>query len=195
VYEGESRMDTLLEKCSKEYVDVNNIVAREQYKEIYGIESGINKAGLLFHSKGNIAINSNDFGRMWSLQNKVGGVYLMKNKQTTLTEDIIRKTEELAGAEDLRDQIVVCTDIAEKTLELLKIMKKVDENDYRKNIVHLFFQAIKRNYAKKKFNRKQINLLIEMITISTGKTVTEEEYLQYDEELYLNRLDSFAEVE
>ena len=62
-------------------------------------------------------------------------------------------------------------------------------------MVHLFFQAVKRNYARKKFNQKQIALLLKIIKASTKMLVTEEEYLQFDEQLYLNDLDVFPEME
>ena len=74
-------------------------------------------------------------------------------------------------------------------------MRKTDKSDYRKNMVHLFFQAVKRNYARKKFNQKQIALLLKIIKASTKMLVTEEEYLQFDEQLYLNDLDVFPEME
>lgn len=140
-------------------------------------------------------INNKKLIVLENMKNKVSGEYDVKSKQATLTEDIILKTEELVTGEDLRDQIAICTEIAEKTLQLLKIMKKTDKCDYKKNVVHLFFQAVKRNYARKKFNQKQITLLLKIIKSSTKMMVTEEEYLQFDEQLYLNDIDVFPEME
>lgn len=163
--------------------------SREEY------DFGANKVG--YHSIvwTSPRINNKNIIVLENMKNKVSGEYRVKNEQATLTEDIILKTEELAVGEDLRDQIAICAEIAEKTLQLLKIMKKTDKCDYRKNMVHLFFQAVKRNYARKKFNQKQITLLLKMIKTSTKMRVTEEEYLQFDEQLYLNDMDVFPEME
>lgn len=162
---------------------------REEY------DFGANKVGYPPVLWTNSRINNKNIIVLENMKNKVSGEYGVKSEQATLTEDIIIKTEELAEGEDLRDQIAICTEIAEKTLQLLKIMRKTDKSDYRKNVVHLFFQAVKRNYARKKFNQKQIALLLKIIKASTKMLVTEEEYLQFDEQLYLNDLDVFPEME
>lgn len=202
-------MDILLENDKKEYLGDTDFIANEFDYSWDKNDSWTNKFRIPdFLDYGKAMVNNQDINSailsVKPLQanmveifrnNRVSGVYLMKNKQTALTEDIIRRTKELVEKEDLRDQIIICSDIVQKTLNLLKLMEKVDLYGYKKNVVHLFFQAIKRNYAKKKFNQKQIELLIKIMKASMEITVTEEEYLKYDEELYLNDLDTLAEVE
>lgn len=202
-------MDTLLDRNRKEYLSDADIIAYGFDDSQYIINLGTNKVripAVINFEKERVNNQNINLTNLWanslranmieiSKNNRVSGASLMRNKKTALTEDIIRRTEKLAEIEDLRDQIIICSDIAEKTLNLLKLMEKVDLYGYEKNVVHLFFQAIKRNYAKKKFNQKQIELLIKIMKASMEITVTEEEYLKYDEELYLNDLDTLAEVE
>ena len=78
---------------------------------------------------------------------------------------------------------------------LLKIMEKTEENNYKKNVIHLFYQAIKRNYARAKFNESQIGLMVEMIKKSQENFVDEEDYFELDERLYQNKLEIFPEGE
>lgn len=63
---------------------------------------------------------------------------LQKSEQSMLTNDILKDIEELYDIEDIRDQISYCASIAEKTLKLLKIVKKPDEGNYKK-ILYIFF--------------------------------------------------------
>lgn len=201
-------MNTFLKSNSEEYLSDTDIIT---YKYDYSREKGIletNKSfiPIFYYEKAKVN-NQNINSAILSVKplhanmaeifknNRVSGAYLMRNKQTALTEDIIRRTKELAEVGDLWGQIIICSDIVQKTLNLLKLMEKVDLYGYEKNVVHLFFQAIKRNYARKKFNQKQIELLEKIIKASMATIVTEEEYLQYDEELYFNDLDTLAEVE
>ena len=200
-------MDTLLDSNRKEYLSDADIIAYRFDDSQHKIDLGINKSliPVFFYEKAmtnnqnrnsdNLLVNSLRTNAEIFRNNRVSGVYSMRNKQTALTEDIIRRTKGLEEVEDLRDQIIICSDIVQKTLNLLKLMEKANLYGYEKNVVHLFFQAIKRNYAKKKFNQKQIELLVKIMKASMEMIVSEEEYLQYDEELYFNDLDTLAEVE
>lgn len=114
-----------------------------------------------------------------------------KREQTDLTNDIVREIEALEENEDIRDQIAICTSVAQKTLKLLKMMPKSSEDNYKKNIVHLFYQAIKRNYARKHFTKEQIDVLVRLMKESKNMVVSEDKYFEYDEELYNCDLEVF----
>ena len=116
-----------------------------------------------------------------------------KKEESMLTNDILDKMNQLYESEDLQDQIAYCASIAEQTFQLLKIVKKESEDNCRKEVLHLFYQAVKRNYAKKVFCKGQVDLLKEMIKRSQESFIREEEYLDFDERLYLNKLEIFPE--
>lgn len=120
---------------------------------------------------------------------------MQKREHSVLTNDIIEEVKKLYGVEDLQDQIACCVSIADKTFRLLKVMEKAEEGNYKKDIVHLFYQVVKRNYAKGRFNEGQIKLLLEMIEKSKKPYISEEEYFEVDKRLYQNKLDIFPEGE
>lgn len=120
----------------------------------------------------------------------------MKNdEQTKLTNDIICDVKKLLEVDELRDQINECASIADKTFKLLKITKKYNDDNYKKNALHLFYQIIKRNYAKKLFNQKQVELLLQILEESKTTFISEDRYYEFDEQAYLNKLDVFPEEE
>ena len=59
----------------------------------------------------------------------------------------------------------------------------------------LFYQIIKRNYAKKLFNQKQVELLLQLLEESKKTFISEDKYYEFDEQTYLNKLDAFPEEE
>lgn len=125
---------------------------------------------------------------------KVSGEDMRQEKEESmLTNDILEEVKQLYESEDLQDQISHCASIAEQTFRLLKIVKKTGENNYRKEVLHLFYQAIKRNYAKKVFCKEQVDLLREMMEKGQTSYIGEEEYFDFDERLYLNKIEIFPE--
>ncbi len=123
--------------------------------------------------------------------NKLSENRMENREQAELTNDIVREIETLEENEDIRDQIAICTSVAQKTLKLLKIMPKSNEDNYKKSIVHLFYQAIKRNYARKLFTKEQIAVLVRLMKESKNMVVSEDKYFEYDEELYNCDLEVF----
>ena len=120
----------------------------------------------------------------------------MKNDdQTKLTNDIICDVKKLLEVDELRDQINDCTSIADKTFRLLKITKKQNDDNYKKNTLQLFYQIIKQNYAKKLFNQKQVELLLQILEECKTTFISEDKYYEFDEHAYLNKLDVFPEEE
>lgn len=126
---------------------------------------------------------------------KASEVIMKSDEQTKLTNDIIKNIEELSENEEIRDQIATCASMAKKTLKLLKITSCSSDGNYRKSMLHLFYQVIKRNYARELFNEKQISLLKEMLMESKKPFISEDRYAEFDEQLYLNKLTVFPEEE
>lgn len=124
-------------------------------------------------------------------ENEVSEEDMFQKQSVVLTNDILGNVKELYQTEDIQEQISCCVSIAEKTFQLLKAVEKTEENNYKKDMIHLFYQVIKRNYARGKFNDAQIGLMMEMLEKSQKFFVDEEEYFELDERLYLNNLEIF----
>ena len=180
-----------VQKKDVQNAQVNAIL--KQYSEINQKLGNFNRR-LTDLERNNLWIN-----REFYLENEENEVseedVLCEQEQSMLTNDILEEVEQLYQTEDIQDQISCCVSIAEKTFQLLKIMEKTEENNYKKNVIHLFYQAIKRNYARAKFNESQIGLMVEMIKKSQENFVDEEDYFELDERLYKNKLEIFPEGE
>lgn len=122
-------------------------------------------------------------------------VRMILSEPVKLTNDIIADVKHLDDVDELRDQIGACVRIKEQTLKLLNITKTRQEENYQKSCIHLFFQAISRNYARQIFKHSQLNLLVEILEESKKPFVDEERYFELDERLYNEKLDIFTEVE
>ncbi len=143
------------------------------------------------------ALQNRDFpyhDKFYSKNREHGGSredVLLEKEPFALTNDILAEVKQLYGFGDIRDQISCCASVADKTFQLLKIVRKTDGHNYRKDTLHLFYQVIKRNYASRRFCKEQIDLLVEMLEKSQKTFIGEEEYFNLDERVYQNNLDVF----
>lgn len=117
------------------------------------------------------------------------------NILSKLTNDIISSVKCLADIIEIQDQIFMCAKIKDQTLILLSKTKTNEEGNYQKGCIHLFFQAIIRNYAKHIFAQSQLDLLVEILEESKHSYVSEERYFQLDKKLYDTDLNIFPEEE
>lgn len=117
------------------------------------------------------------------------------SEQVEFLGNIISEMTKLEGLDDIRDQISHCAFICDKTLNLLKIYHCSDENNYCKKTLHLFFQAVKRNYAKNLFLEEQITVLLDMLKEIKSFFIDEDAYWKFDERLYDTGLAVFPEEE
>lgn len=115
--------------------------------------------------------------------------------ESRIIQDIICEVEKFKNCDDIQDQIAISACISEKCLKLLKIMKRSGDDNQRKSTVHLFFQAIKRNYAKSLFNGEQVDLMKLMLVESQNDYISESKYFDFDEKLYQVNLSVFPEEE
>ncbi len=116
-------------------------------------------------------------------------------EQEKLTRDILSDVRRLSDLKDLRDQICMCVQIKEQTVKLLKMTKVRGEENYQKACIHLFLQAIGKNYAEHLLTQSQLDLLTEILEESKKDYVSEEKYFQLDEKVYNNDMNIFPEEE
>lgn len=126
---------------------------------------------------------------------KVSKMGVALSEADKLTDNIVADVKSLADVEEIRDQICICAKIKQQTLRLLKMTKTKTEENYQKGCIHLFFQAIARNYAQHIFKEPQLDLLVEIMEESKKGYVSEERYFQLDKKVYDNRLSIFPEEE
>ncbi len=124
------------------------------------------------------------------------GDEIMKlSEENRIIQEIITEVEKIKELDDIQDQIASCACVSNKCLKLLRIVKRNGENNQRKSTMHLFFQAIKRNYAKKVFTNNQIDLMILMLMECQNEYIGESKYFEFDEKLYKLNLSVFPEEE
>lgn len=136
-------------------------------------------------------------------QKPIGAEYAFEVKDDIMTigeddriiQDIICEVEMIKKLDDIRDQIALCACISDKCLKLLKIMKRNGEVNQRKSTIHLFFQAIKRNYAKSLFTSEQVDLMLLMLRECQNEYISESKYFEFDEKIYQLHLAVFPEEE
>lgn len=91
--------------------------------------------------------------------------------------------EELEENEDLQYQVQISAGIVGKIKEILKTVPKQD-NNYRRKLLLLLHQAIKKNYSKHLFTEQQTDVLKRIAKSCNYAIVDKETYYQYDEELF-----------
>ncbi len=124
-----------------------------------------------------------------------GVSFVQNDKQTDLLHEIIESVQKLEKIEDFCDQISHCAYICNKMLQLLNRYGVKQKDNYCRKLWHLFYQAIKRNYAKQLFTKEQLALMLNMLMATKTLYVEEEIYWQFDEQLYHYGLDVFPEEE
>lgn len=120
---------------------------------------------------------------------------IVNSEQDKLFSRITVEVRKLEGLDDIRDQIAYCASVCNDTLNLLKKYKDVNDDNYSKRLLHLFYQIVKRNYSKALFTDEQVSIMLDMIEAVKSLFVDEDKYWEFDEILYSVGLDSFPEEE
>ena len=113
--------------------------------------------------------------------------------QRNLLKDITIEVQKMKELEDIGDQVASCAYICNKMLLLLKEYKELNDNNYCKKLLHLFYQAVKRNYSTCLFHEIQVSIMLNMLEASKNFFVDEETYWEFDEQLYHAGLNVFPE--
>lgn len=93
------------------------------------------------------------------------------------------RAEEFLECADLNSQVQTAACVIAEIRSLLKSTGK-QRGNYKRLLLMLMHDAIKRNYSKSLFTERQTSCLVRMARSSSAFFVTEEEYDRYDEELY-----------
>ncbi|MDE6949408.1 MAG: hypothetical protein K2P64_00565, partial [Lachnospiraceae bacterium] len=88
---------------------------------------------------------------------------IVNSGQDRLFNNITAEVCKLEGLDDIRDQIAYCASVCNNTLNLLKKYNDVNDDNYSKRLLHLFYQIIKRNYSKSLFTQEQVAIMLAMI--------------------------------
>lgn len=118
---------------------------------------------------------------------------MKNNEQNNILNNIMNEVSKLNNIDDIQDQVAVCAYACRSIFELLKNMKQLSEDNYNKNLLHLFYQAIKRNYSKGLFTSTQIHIMLDIIKECKKSFVPENVYWEFDEKLYECGLAVFPE--
>ena len=103
-----------------------------------------------------------------------------EDERDSLLED---RTEEFLKCTDLNSQVQIAACVIAEIRNLLKTTEK-QEGNYKRQLLMLMHDAVKRNYTKGLFTGQQASCLVRMARSGSAHLVTEEEYDRYDEELY-----------
>lgn len=106
------------------------------------------------------------------------------SEKTNILNKIINEIRKLNDLDDIQDQVAGCAYVCKNTLSLLKNMKLSSEENYSKKLLHLFYQAVKRNYSRSLFTNIQIKLMLDMVEECKKTFVHENVYWEFDEKLY-----------
>ncbi|MBD5459093.1 MAG: hypothetical protein HDR27_11055 [Lachnospiraceae bacterium] len=121
------------------------------------------------------------------------GIIMNKSAQMNMISHMITEVQKLEGLEDSRDQVEYCAHICKDTLEFLKNNPVSNSENYCAKVLHLFYQAIKRNYAKNFFTSEQVHLMLDMLEECKNGFVDKDKYWEFDERLYNAHLSVFPE--
>lgn len=87
---------------------------------------------------------------------------------------------ELKQVEDKRLQVQIAGELVDEIRSILKEAPK-QKNNYRRQLLLMFHEAIKQNYTKSLFNTTQIKALTGIAILCNEEFVTREQYLEMDD--------------
>ncbi len=87
---------------------------------------------------------------------------------------------ELKQVEDKRIQVQISGELVDEIRDMLKDAPK-QKNNYRRQLLLMFHEVIKQNYAKALFNRNQIKALTGIARLCNEEFVTREQYFEMDD--------------
>ncbi len=104
------------------------------------------------------------------------------------------RTSELKEVEDKKFQIQIVGELVDEIRRMLKELPK-EENNYRRQMLLMFHEALKQNYTKKLFTETQVKALTEVAKICNESFVTREQYFKMDDMLCACSLDMMPDLE
>ncbi|MCM1144864.1 MAG: hypothetical protein NC318_09015 [Blautia sp.] len=101
---------------------------------------------------------------------------------------------ELNEVEDKKLQIQIVGELVDEIKKTLKEIPK-QKNNYRRQMLLMFHEALKQNYVKALFNEAQVKALAEVARICNETFVTKEQYFKMDDILCECDLDMMPDLE
>lgn len=103
-------------------------------------------------------------------------------------------TSELKEAEDKTLQVQIVGELVDEIRRMLKVLPK-QKNNYRRQMLLMFHEALKQNYTKMLFNESQGKALTEVARVCNEPFVTRERYFEMDDMLCACGLDMMPDLE
>lgn len=103
-------------------------------------------------------------------------------------------TEGLKESGDKTLQVPIVGKLVDEIRKMLKAIPK-QKNNYRRQLLLMFHEALKQNYTKKIFNEPQVRALAEIARSCNETFVTREQYLKMDDLLCACDLDMIPDME
>lgn len=101
---------------------------------------------------------------------------------------------ELKEAEDKKLQIQIVGELVDEIKGMLRDIPK-QKNNYRRQMLLMFHEALKQNYTKKLFNETQVMALVEAARVCSKSFITKEQYFKMDDILCECDLDMMPDLE
>lgn len=111
--------------------------------------------------------------------------YLAKIRKSDMSEVFMNNlinsiVSELKQIEDKRIQVQIAGELVDEIRSMLQEVPK-QKNNYRRQLLLMFHEAIKQNYAKALFNTNQINALTGIARLCNEEFVAREQYFEMDD--------------
>ncbi|GEM_PF-6010841 len=160
-------------------------------KRIQAAESEIEKLYELFRS-GNHMTNDNQIPVMKT--NARRDDYFNLREEERAEQKLENIVLELNEVDDKKLQVQIVGELVDEIKEMLKDIPK-QKNNYRRQTLLMFHEALKQNYTKELFSEIQVKALVEISRVCNEKFVTKEQYLRMDDVLCDCNLDMMPDLE
>lgn len=160
-------------------------------KRLTGVESEMENLRELIHSDNHTA-NDNQF---WAIGQRRTDDFInhkMKGKRAERRLEAI--VSELNDVDDKKLQVQIVGELVDEIRSLLRDIPK-QKNNYRRQMLLMFHEALKQNYTKNIFNETQTKALTETARLCGETFITREQYLKMDDILCECDLDMMPDVE
>lgn len=117
-----------------------------------------------------------------------------KNEEKRAEQRLETIASKLRDVEDKKLQIQIVGELVEEINGMIKSIPK-QKNNYRRQMLLMFHETLKQNYAKKLFSETQVKTLIEVARACHKSFITREQYFKMDDLLCECDLDMMPDLE
>lgn len=175
------------------YNTIMQLKIQEQDTSIGNLELGLDEIAAKLNKAKYVYIPENqpmpDFNMNQQIKNDLlkssmfWNIEPKENKLESKSGLLKQVVEELIENDDIHFQVQCAAKIVGEVRSLLKVIPKEKDN-YKRQLLLLLHEAIKRNYSKGLFTAEQIAVIIRMVKKCEDRYISKQQYYQYDKELY-----------